>query len=545
VAKFNTVDNRKVNVAGPVAIDRTVTNARTHEGAPAFVRDSRSELFMLGVTNMVGEDTFYEKAGTRDARFSALVREVATTFEPDWMVGFVGWLRREVGLRSAPLVAACEAVHARLASGLAGDNRAMVNAAISRADEPGELVAYWRANFGGTLPMAVKRGLSDAVNRVYTEFSALKYDTPERAYRFGDVIALVRPTPATAEKRELFEHLLARSRGRDELFRGAGLPMLRARVALGQVDPAARRLMLAGPPGRRLMLADSWEMFRAAGMTWEAVPAWLDAGGNGAMDKAAWEAIIPHMGVFAMARNLRNFDQAGVSDKVAKQIMRKFEDAELVAKAGIFPYQWLSAYENAPSVRWSYPLDQALNAAVRCVPELDGDTEILVDTSASMVRAQYSAMSKMAPVKNAAIFGAALALRNPRARLLGFASGVFEHKVPPGESLVKVVTAFTNRVGEVGHGTDIVNSVRKALRAGTRRVFVISDMQTQDGSAGYGLGDVVPSNVALYGVNLGGYRPTVVPAGDKARFEFPALSDKMFKMVPLLESGRSASWPWL
>jgi len=115
--------------------------------------------------------------------------------------------------------------------------------------------------------------------------------------------------------------------------------------------------------------------------------------------------------------------------------------------------------------------------------------------------------------------------------------------VSRGDSLVRVVESFCRRTGEVGHGTAIVESARRALRPGTRRVFVISDMQTQDGY-GRGLGDVVPANVALYGVNLGGYRPTVIPAGDKARFEFPALSDKMFKMVPLLESGRSATWPW-
>jgi hypothetical protein len=48
----------------------------------------------------------------------------------------------------------------------------------------------------------------------------------------------------------------------------------------------------------------------AAGVTWEALAGWL----QGPMDKAAWEAIIPSMGVMALARNLRNFDEAGVSD---------------------------------------------------------------------------------------------------------------------------------------------------------------------------------------------------------------------------------------
>ena len=40
------------------------TGARTgtHEGGTAFLRDAESELFLLAVTNIVGEDTFYERA---------------------------------------------------------------------------------------------------------------------------------------------------------------------------------------------------------------------------------------------------------------------------------------------------------------------------------------------------------------------------------------------------------------------------------------------------------------------------------------------------
>lgn len=533
--KFNgVVTDRRKFARGPVEVTSSVPTTHTHEGAPAFERTAKGDLFICGVTNMVGEDTFYERASDRDLRFAELVREVAT-FDPQWLVGFVGWLRRTANMRSAPVVAAAEAVHARLASGLHGHNRALVDAAMLRADEPAEFVAYWRSRFGRTsLPSGVKRGLSDAMNRLWDEYATLKYDTPtDGGYRFGDLVDLVHPAPADPVKAELFEHLIARARGRDELFRGEGLPMLRARAELGRVPADQRRAMLG-----------DWETFRAAGMTWEAVPAWLDAGGNGAMDAKAWEAIIPHMGLMALARNLRNFDQAGVSDQVAAKVAARFADPAQVAKSRMFPYRWLSAYEAAPSLRWSYGLEQALNASVSNIPVLDGETEILVDTSDSMNRKQYSSKSKMAPVRNAAIFGAALALRNPQARLLGFATGVFEHDVPRGGSVLKVVEAFCRRTGEVGHGTAIIESVRRSLRPGTRRVFVISDMQTQDGY-GRGLGDVVPANVALYGVNLGGYRPTVVPAGDALRFEFPALGDAAFSMVPLLERGADSSWPWL
>ena len=44
--------------------------------ASAFVRDAESDLFLLAATNMVGEDTFYERAADRDARFVALVHQV-------------------------------------------------------------------------------------------------------------------------------------------------------------------------------------------------------------------------------------------------------------------------------------------------------------------------------------------------------------------------------------------------------------------------------------------------------------------------------------
>jgi hypothetical protein len=119
MAKFNTASRRRAAAAGPVQIDRAVTGVVTHEGAPAFARTPLSELFMLGVANFVGEGTFYESAEVRDERYARLVREVAVT-DVDWLVGFVRWLRNVAGLRSAPLVAAAEAVHARRAAGLAG-----------------------------------------------------------------------------------------------------------------------------------------------------------------------------------------------------------------------------------------------------------------------------------------------------------------------------------------------------------------------------------------------------------------------------------------
>ncbi|MEV4384093.1 TROVE domain-containing protein, partial [Streptosporangium sp. NPDC049644] len=139
MSKFNTTATRPA-VSSPVTTERT-PSGRTYEGAPGYVRDAKGELFLLAVSNMVGESTFYEKAGDRDDRFRNLVHQVAVE-DGEWMARFLPWLRSEANMRTAPLVAALESVKARLAAGEHGLNRQLVNSVIQRADEPGEALAY-------------------------------------------------------------------------------------------------------------------------------------------------------------------------------------------------------------------------------------------------------------------------------------------------------------------------------------------------------------------------------------------------------------------
>ncbi|MFC7717914.1 hypothetical protein [Nonomuraea recticatena] len=114
MAKFNSTTSKPA-VFSPVTTEAT-PSGRTHEGAPGYVRDAKSELFLLAVSNMVGENTFYEKAGDRDDRFRRLVHQVAVE-DVEWLARFLPWLRSEANMRSAPLVAALEAVKARLGAG--------------------------------------------------------------------------------------------------------------------------------------------------------------------------------------------------------------------------------------------------------------------------------------------------------------------------------------------------------------------------------------------------------------------------------------------
>jgi len=60
MAKFNLKLRQNRNEA-----DYEADEIVTAEGAPGFTREPRTELFLLGVSNMVGEDTFYEGAVDR------------------------------------------------------------------------------------------------------------------------------------------------------------------------------------------------------------------------------------------------------------------------------------------------------------------------------------------------------------------------------------------------------------------------------------------------------------------------------------------------
>ncbi|MFI0369680.1 TROVE domain-containing protein [Actinomadura sp. 1N219] len=522
MAKFN---RGTVRAAVSSAIRTgSAASGRTYEGAPGYARDAKGELFLLAVANMVGEGTFYEAAGDRDARFRDLVRRVAVD-DADWTAGFLPWLRGEANMRSAPVAAALEAVHARLAAGLNGGNRQLVASVLQRADEPGEALAYWTSVHGRAVPKPVKRGIADAVRRLYTERSLLKYDTGAHGFRFGDVIDLVHPAPAPGKpwQGELFAHALDRRHGRGG---EPALPMLRAREELMATPAAERRavLLAAGGPDR----------LRSAGITWEALAGWL----QGPMDAAAWEAIIPSMGVMALTRNLRNFDRAGVSDEVAATVAAKLADPGVIARSRMFPFRFLAAHRAAPSLRWAWPLQQALDHSLANVPALTGRTLILVDRSGSMF-GRVSDKSGLNRADAAAIFGTALALRAASADLVEFGTGHRPVRVDAGESLLTVLERFTSM-----GGTNTAAAVRAHYRKHDR-VVIVTDEQAWGGRHGADPTAHVPADVPVYTWNLAGYKHGHGPSGGGNRHVFGGLSDAAFRLIPLLEGGRDAAWPWL
>lgn len=268
MAKFNTATGR--TMTGPIEVSST-PDTLTAQGGQGFSRSAKSELFLLAVSNMVGEDTFYEGSSERDQRFRDLVHAV-TLMDTAWTRSFITWLRTGANMRSASLVAAAEAARAMLTAKVTG-SRTIVSSALQRPDEPGEMLAYWTSQYGRKIPKPVKRGVADAVQRLYNERALLKYDGASKGFRFGDVLDLTHPAPTGPWQGDLFKHALDRRHNRDELVVPESLSAVRARLELGALPVGERHTFM-----RRVQAGDSaaTEKFNLAmASQWEWAKSWL------------------------------------------------------------------------------------------------------------------------------------------------------------------------------------------------------------------------------------------------------------------------------
>lgn len=497
-----------------------------HKGALGYGKVAKSELFLAAVSDFADEGSFYESAAVRSTRIATLASEVAVA-DVEWITSFVKWLRTEANMRSISLVIALEGARGLLKANIPGARQLVANA-IQRADEPGEALAWWYANVGRKVPAPVKRGIADAAVRLYNEFTLGKHDTDAHGFRFADVINLTHPKPVGEKQSDLFKYSLDRRRDSAAEI-PASLTMLQKRKAILSSSLEEKRALLNS--------ANASAELKAAGLTWENIGSSF---GKGGLDANAWEALIPTLGYMALIRNLRNFEKTGVSKKTLNDVAQRLQDTEEVAKSKQLPFRFLSAYRAVKgnsygpgSGLFEYPLEQALQASLTNVPSLKGNTLILVDRSGSM----YWSVSKNTDMNFAdtgALFGAALAVRAEKATLVEFGNASKEVPFNKNSSVLKLVDTFH----DMG-GTQTKKAVDAHFTNKFDRVIIITDEQGDRSDPASN----VPSNVPVYTFNLEGYK-FGHPNHGSNRIAIGGLQDQSFGLIPMLEAGFDAKWPW-
>lgn len=211
-----------------------------------------------------------------------------------------------------------------------------------------------------------------------------------------------------------------------------------------------------------------------------------------------------------------------------------------------------SAFNAAPSLRWGHALEKALTASLAHIPQLDGRTLILVDTSSSM-HESFSRDGSLMRWDAAALFGIALGRRCAEADVVSFSSARYYMGDPPGaKTKAFPLTRGGSVLGDVqkwreggwflGGGTDTAMALRQEFHRHDRVVIVTDE---QAGHDHVEVDQSIPQTTPLYTWNLAGYQAGHAPSGSGQRHTFGGLTDAAFRMVPLLEAGRDGDWPWV
>lgn len=528
MAKFNNSSTQPRTKPSPAmaGTGRSTSTGRgyTKEGAVGHVLDKKTQLYSMAVTGLLS-GTFYEGEADQMSRLKTLAFEVSQA-DPEWVRGFLPFLRNEANMRSAPVVIACEYVRANSGNPTA-QCRQVVAKACQRADEPGEILAYWTSTYGKKIPSAIKKGLADACVRLYTEYTAQKYSGVNNgSFAMADVINLVHPKPTTPEQSALFTYILDERHG----HKVSDLELLPA--------IAERKALLAMPESDRMANLDK---ITEARWTWETTSSWVPGG----MTAEVWEALIPTMGYMALLRNLRNFETAGVSFTASQKVCATLGNPEIIAKSRQFPYRFYQAWKNSGTVTYGAAIEEGLNRSTQNIPKLSGRTLVLVDASGSMNGGGWgysSEKSNISPSEKAGVFAAALRAKSD-CDIVSFGTNSLDITDKfNGVSILRAIDVVNKNWG-LGHSTNIAGAINQHYK-NHDRVIILTDLQAS--STRYGGYSEMDYKVdcPIYAWDLTGNTTAMIDPDGAGTYMMSGFTDADFKKIPNIEAGNAQAWPW-
>jgi len=425
--------NRGRLVPGATAINEA--------GSAAYLRSAESALAQYAVTGCLN-GVFYADAQMQLEQVLAMCAEVSAEFVMKTAI----YARRRAHMKDMP---------ALLLAHLAVRDGELLAKAFPLVIDNGRMLRNFvqilrsgvvgRKSLGTRPKRLVQRWLEQAnVDRI---LSAAVGEKPSLA----DVIRMVHPKPRDAEREALYAWLIGKP------HRAEALPEL-----VRQFE------------GFKLQPGDDVPDLPFQYLT--ALP----------LTAEHWKAIARRSSWQATRMNLNTFQRHGVFQDagLVELVAARLRDEQAIAKARVFPYQLMTAYQAAagelpPAIVEA--LQDAMELATRNVPRVAGEVVVAVDVSGSMASPvtghRRGATSAVRCVDVAALIAACIKRVNPSARVLPFAEALREVRLNARDS---VMTQAAQLAALLGGGTNVSAPLASlnAKRVDVDLLVLVSDNQS-------------------------------------------------------------------
>jgi 60 kDa SS-A/Ro ribonucleoprotein len=298
---------------------------------------------------------------------------------------------------------------------------------------------------GGGWGAGMRRALSRWYNARTVDDAALqvvKYQSRD-GWSVKDILNLARPNPKKAFGAGEFA-------SRDALYRWAtyGAEGLNTdqRSHLPAIIDAFERIKVETDTRKVVAL------IRDHGLPREAVPTQHLA------RPEVWEALLPHMGLTALVRNLATMTRVGVISPMGEHvasICTRISSADQLRKARVHPIQMLSALKTyaqgkgdrgkstwTPVQQVVDALDAGFYAAFAAVEPSNRPTLIALDVSGSMVSGQIAGCPGLTPRLASAAMALVTAAVEPRHHVMGFSHRLVDVPISSRMRLDQVIAAI-------------------------------------------------------------------------------------------------------
>lgn len=426
------------------------TDALNRENAPAYALPPKQALAQYIMTGCLNQ-TFYATAGEQVAEVMAL----CDVTEPAFVAKAAVYARKHGHMKDMP---------ALLCAWLAAWDGEMLKRAFPKVIDNGKMLRNFvqivrsgvvgRKSLG-TLPKRLVQGWLHAA----TDASLLEASVGQDP-SLGDVLKMVHPRPATPAREALFRYFL-------------------------------------GKPVEPVMLPENLQAYEAlkAGRTKQVPDVPFQLLTSLPMGREAWKEVARNASWQATRMNLNTFLRHGVFEDrgMVRTVAKRLRDADAIARARVFPYQLMAAYQNVDRAmpgRIKDALQDALEIALANVPEIAGKVVVCPDVSGSMAspvtgnRAGSTSLVRCIDV--AALVAAAILRKNPEARVLPFEQDVVDLQLNPRDS----VMSNAAKLASIGGGGTNCSAPLRLLNLGMAKadlvVFVSDNESWMDPRAGRG-----------------------------------------------------------